>query len=196
MQQLFIATTNQGKQKEITALLSQSGTQLLFPQDIPATSTISVDETGSTFAENALLKATQFGAIVQMPTLADDSGLIITALGNFPGVHSNRWFSGSDTERNQALLNKMDGLNDRTAQFITVLCLYEPTTAHAMYVTGRVNGRIARQEQGPPESGFGYDPLFIPDGFDHSFAELGPELKNKLSHRGRALQQLKTIIYT
>lgn len=189
MQQLFVATTNTGKQKEITALLSESGVSLVFPQDLPKTADIEVDETGTTFAENAFLKATEFAAVTDMPTLADDSGLIVTALGNFPGVHSNRWFAGTDAERNQALLQKMANLDDRRAEFVTVLCLFDPVTKHTTYITGKVAGVIATESRG--EGGFGYDPVFIPDGHEQSFSELGESVKNQLSHRARALMQLR-----
>src|SRR3978361_661435 len=99
---LFVATTNKGKQREILALFLDSGIKLVFPQDFPETAELEVDETGETFAENALLKAQAFGDITGLLTVADDSGLQVTALDGFPGVKSNRWFPGTDTERNQA----------------------------------------------------------------------------------------------
>ena len=190
MKQLFVATSNLGKQRELRALFAGFSLELVFPQDLEATRTIDVDETGTTFAENAWLKAQAFAAASGMRTLADDSGLEVLGLNNFPGIKSNRWFTGSDAERNAALLEKMSELIDRSAQYVAVMCLYEPATQTATYAKGVVTGRIATAEQGSGVSGFGYDPLFIPDGYDKSFAELGNDVKNELSHRARAHAQL------
>ena len=185
-----MATSNLGKQRELRALFAGFSLELVFPQDLEATRTIGVDETGTTFAENAWLKAQAFAAASGMRTLADDSGLEVLGLNNFPGIKSNRWFTGSDAERNAALLEKMSELIDRSAQYVAVMCLSEPATQTATYAKGVVTGRIATAEQGSGVSGFGYDPLFIPDGYDKSFAELGNDVKNELSHRARAHAQL------
>ena len=150
---------------------------------------IDVDETETTFRGNAWLKAQAVWELTGLPCVADDSGLCVEALGGEPGVYSSRYAgeAGNHTKNNEKLLKEMEGKSDRRAFFTTVLCLVglEDTP---IYIEGRVNGVILREIQG--RDGFGYDPLFCPDGDNRSFAEMSAAEKNAMSHRGRAFQSL------
>lgn len=176
---LILASSNLGKIREIQALFAGSGVEIISP-----TKKIDVEETGVTFAENACLKAQAYGEEFQQPAIADDSGLEVLSLDYEPGVRSARWAPGSDLDRNAALLEKLDGETDRRAQFVCVVCIFDPTSQQEWYFEGRVTGTISDSSRG--ENGFGYDPIFIPEGHDQTFAELGDKVKNSLSHRARA----------
>lgn len=203
MTRVLFASNNQNKQREVASILKQTlhnkGWELTFPAQLSfsdSTESLSLldpAETGSTFQANALLKAKAFLEAADLPNLvclADDSGIIVPSLGlDFPGVNSKRWHVGSDTDRNQQLLAKLENASDRSAFFTTVLCWLESTTAEPIFFEGKVMGQIAPQPLG--QNGFGYDPIFIPDGFTQTMAELSPDQKNSLSHRGRALRALK-----
>jgi XTP/dITP diphosphohydrolase len=117
-------------------------------------------------------------------SLADDSGLSVDALHGQPGVYSKRFFPGTDHDRNQKLLELLTNNTQREATFTTVLCLFDRQKHSSKFFTGEVHGSIARAEVG--ENGFGYDSIFIPNGFNQTFAQMRPEQKNQLSHRGRA----------
>ena len=150
---------------------------------------IDVDETETTFRGNAWLKAQAVWELTGLPCVADDSGLCVEALGGEPGVYSSRYAgeAGNHTKNNEKLLCEMLEKADRRAFFTTVLCLVglEDTP---IYIEGRVNGVILTEIQG--RDGFGYDPLFCPDGDNRSFAEMSAAEKNAMSHRGRAFQSL------
>ena len=150
---------------------------------------IDVDETETTFRGNAWLKAQAVWELTGLPCVADDSGLCVEALGGEPGVYSSRYAgeAGNHTKNNEKLLKEMDGKSDRRAFFTTVLCLVGLDDT-PIYIEGRVNGVILREIQG--RDGFGYDPLFCPDGDNRSFAEMSAAEKNAMSHRGRAFQSL------
>ena len=150
---------------------------------------IDVDETETTFRGNALLKAQAVWELTGLPCVADDSGLCVEALGGEPGVYSSRYAgeAGNHTKNNEKLLKEMEGKSDRRAFFTTVLCLVGLDDT-PIYIEGRVNGVILREIQG--RDGFGYDPLFCPDGDNRSFAEMSAAEKNAMSHRGRAFQSL------
>jgi len=183
--QLMVATQNQGKITEIQAVLANLALELVTPAEAGLVE-FDVEETGKTFAENAQLKAVAFGRAAQLLSLADDSGLMVKALGGAPGVYSKRLIPGTDEDRCLRLLELMAEAQDRTAEFITVLCLFDVLTNKTEYFEGRVTGRIGFELRG--SEGFGYDPLFVPDGYDKTFAELGVDVKNSLSHRSRALE--------
>ena len=148
---------------------------------------IDVDETETTFRGNAWLKAQAVWELTGLPCVADDSGLCVEALGGEPGVYSSRYAgeAGNHTKNNEKLLKEMEGKSDRRAFFTTVLCLVGLDDT-PIYIEGRVNGVILREIQG--RDGFGYDPLFCPDGDNRSFAEMSAAEKNAMSHRGRAFQ--------
>lgn len=150
---------------------------------------IDVDETETTFRGNAWLKAQAVWELTGLPCVADDSGLCVEALGGEPGVYSSRYAgeAGNHTKNNEKLLKEMEGKSDRHAFFTTVLCLVGLDDT-PIYIEGRVNGVILREIQG--QDGFGYDPLFCPDGEIRSFAEMSAAEKNAMSHRGRAFQSL------
>mgnify|MGYP006265574357 CR=1 FL=1 len=192
MPQLLVATTNVGKQKEIQVLLSACGYDLVFPQDLSAVADLAVEETGETFAENALLKAQAFAEKSGLLTVADDSGLIVTALDNFPGVRSGRWLKGTGTERAQGIIQKITSVADRTAAFVTVACLYNPDTQEAEYFEGKIVGTLSDELRGT--GGFEYDYIFIPDGYTKTFAELGVAAKNEFSHRAIAFKKVNEFL--
>ena len=150
---------------------------------------IDVDETETTFRGNAWLKAQAVRELTGLPCVADDSGLCVEALGGEPGVYSSRYAgeAGNHTKNNEKLLKEMEGKSDRRAFFTTVLCLVGLDDT-PIYIEGRVNGVILTEIQG--RDGFGYDPLFCPDGDNRSFAEMSAAEKNAMSHRGRAFQSL------
>ena len=180
---LVLATHNQGKVREFEALLAPHGIIL-----VPAASLglPEPEETGATFAENAAIKARAAARASGLPALADDSGLVVRGLGGAPGVHSARWAApGRDFA--PAMRRVIDGLaagtGDRRAAFVAVLCLAFPDGAESLY-EGRVEGEIAPEPRGT--GGFGYDPIFVPEGHDRTFGEMTPDEKRRLSHRARA----------
>ena len=181
----FVAATgNAHKLKEIRAVLSEydivSQEEAGFFGD--------VEETGTTFMENALIKARAVCRAPGMPSLADDSGLCVNALGGAPGVYSAR-YSGRGTMGNRVLLLKnLEGVDDRSAYFCCALALVFPD-GREYTAEGKTYGRILTEAQG--ENGFGYDPLFWSDDLKQSFAAAPESDKNAVSHRGRALRELK-----
>ena len=186
---IMIATGNMGKAKEFEKMFAKAGYQIKTMKDFPELP--EVQETGQTFEENARLKAETIANILQCPVLADDSGLTVDALGGMPGIYSAR-FAGeqkSDASNNAKLLHELTDVADenRTAQFHCTLVFAAPQK-ESLVVEGVWNGRIARIPRG--ENGFGYDPLFIVDGLEKTSAELTPEEKNAISHRGQAMKKL------
>lgn len=192
MKQLLVATNNPHKLIELELELRALPLRILRPRDAGVSEDFDVDETGTTFSENAELKARAFAAQASLPTLADDSGLVVDVLHGEPGVHSKRWVEGSDHDRNVHLLKELEGERNRRAKFVTVLALYIPTLESVEFFEGYVSGHIGSEERGT--EGFGYDPLFIPDGYTESFGELGLEVKSTLSHRHRALEKLREYL--
>jgi len=191
MPRVVLASSNPGKLAEFNALLAASG------MDIVAQASLGIGdaaETGCTFVENALLKARHAARASGLPALADDSGLCVAALDGAPGLYSARYAGthGDNAANNAKLLRELTAVPDaqRSAFFICVLVLLrhadDPTP---LIVEARWHGRVLRELRGV--QGFGYDPLFLPDGQRVSSAELEPALKNQLSHRGQALAQLR-----
>jgi len=183
---ILFASTNQDKFLEVRAVLAQSNIQVINPLDLPG-SVPEVEETGATFAENALLKAQAFSLQYSQPVVAEDTGLSVHALGGEPGVHSNRWFEGSAAERNAALLKRVAQYEDRSATFTTVASLYYPS-GEQYFFEGMLHGTLALSFEN--SDGFGYDPIFIPDGYTESLATLGLALKNQFSHRAIAFKSV------
>ncbi|WP_214872843.1 XTP/dITP diphosphatase [Exiguobacterium sp. s140] len=188
---LIIATHNPGKVKELEGMLTPLGFEvesLLDYPDAPET-----DETGTTFEENAALKATEAAAYFGHAVLADDSGLEVDALDGAPGVYSAR-FAGpekSDEANNALLLEKLNGETNRTARFVCALCLAK-SSGETLTVRGTIEGTIGYSPQG--ENGFGYDPLFIVPSLHKTAAELERDEKAVVSHRGQALRKLEAEI--
>jgi XTP/dITP diphosphohydrolase len=189
---LLFASQNQGKVKEAKEILRDLKFKILDLDDFPELVNLKVKETGKTLEANALLKAKFFAKKTGLVTIADDSGIFTEAFPNFPGVNSNRWKKGTDSQKNIALIKKLKKYNNKKVEFRTTLCLYYPKEKRAEFFEGIVCGHLAEKEIG--DKGFGYDPIFIPDGFDKTFAELGLEAKNKFSHRKKALEEMKKFL--
>ncbi|MGG5369104.1 ribonuclease PH [Enterococcus sp. AZ196] len=189
---IVIATRNPGKANEFAALFAKEGYQtktLLDYPDLP-----DVEETGTTFEENARLKAETIAQLLQQPVLADDSGLVVDALNGMPGIFSAR-FAGerkSDAANNAKLLHELTDVSDekRTAHFHCTLVFAAPQK-DSLVVEADWEGRIGRIPQG--DNGFGYDPLFIVPGYEKTSAELTSEEKNEISHRGMAVKELERV---
>ncbi|GHF94917.1 non-canonical purine NTP pyrophosphatase [Deinococcus piscis] len=184
LKRVVVATGNPGKVREIAEALAGLGWELE-----PLPSNVSMpEETGSTYEENAALKACTIAARLGLPALADDSGLEVDALGGQPGVYSARFGNcASDTERNTHLLEKLRGQKNRRAHFRSVVILAYPDGDMECY-EGKVSGTLLEGPRG--SQGFGYDPLFVPDGEERTFGEMSVEEKRPLSHRGLALREL------
>ncbi|WP_126148119.1 RdgB/HAM1 family non-canonical purine NTP pyrophosphatase [Synechococcus elongatus] len=182
MKPLVVATGNPGKLQELQAYLAESGWTLqLKPADLE------IEETGQTFAENAALKAQQTAIATGEWAIADDSGLSVDALNGAPGLFSARW-GHSDRDRIDRLLRELTGHEQRTAAFICAIAVASPQGNIVLAVEGHCPGEILTAPQGA--GGFGYDPIFWVPELQLSFAELAPEQKRQVSHRGRALAQL------
>lgn len=183
---LIVATRNAHKTAEIRAMIGDRF-EVLDSNDFPETPR--VEETGTTFLENACLKAEAVSRVVSGWVLSDDSGLEVDVLDGAPGVWSSSYGGdeGNHARNNERLLHEMEGKADRRARFRCTMVLARDGLAVADF-SGTVEGRIIDAPRGA--AGFGYDPLFIPDGFDETFAELGEEVKNTLSHRSRALAKV------
>lgn len=186
MRKLVFATNNAHKLEEIRAILGNK-VEVLSLNDISCHTDI--PETADTLEGNAALKAQYIYEHYGLDCFADDTGLEVEALGGAPGVYSARYAGGDghDSEANmKKLLKELEGENDRRAQFRTVICLIEDGKEH--FFEGIVKGGIIEEKRGA--SGFGYDPVFVPEGYEETFAEMGIEEKNRISHRARAVRQL------
>ena len=184
-----LASHNQGKLAEMQRILGQLGVEVVLQSELGLA--LEPEETGTTFTENARIKAEAVMRATGLPAIADDSGLCVDALGGAPGVHSARYtgnHADSDKDRYELLLRNLDGRDDRTARFVCSLCCAFPN-GDILTAEGTCEGSILLSPSG--ENGFGYDPVFCPDGFDRSMAELTMEEKNAISHRGKALAQFK-----
>lgn len=191
--EIIFASRNRGKIEEIGKILEPFGIKVISALELNLPD---VEETGTTFEENAALKALTIAKIMQKPCLADDSGLCVTALNGRPGVYSARYAPDRNFDKAMdMLLAEMNqtGSSDRSAYFACVIALGFPDGT-CRYFKGRVDGRIAECKQG--SSGFGFDPVFVPEGYEQTFAELGAEVKNKISHRGRAMAEFTEYLKT
>lgn len=188
MRELVFATNNQHKTQEVRNLLSNQY-KVLNLTDIGCTTDI--PETGDTFAENATLKSKYVADHFQLDCFADDSGLEIEALNQEPGIFSAR-YSGqkNDLENLNLVLRKMEGQNNRKARFRTVISLIR--SGEVFLFEGIINGLIRTQPVGT--QGFGYDPIFEPTGYTHTFAEMSMDEKNRISHRALAMNKLITFL--
>jgi XTP/dITP diphosphohydrolase len=190
---LIVASQNKGKLKEIAEILRDVPVELRSPADYPGFP--AVIEDGRTLEENALKKARAGAAYGNELTLADDTGLFVDALDGAPGVYSARFSGedGNDLANRHKMLTMMQGIpvEKRGAKFRCVMAIYHPTGQYLL-VDGECQGSITSAEQG--HSGFGYDPLFFVPEYGQTFAELPASTKNAISHRGRALQKLKTSL--
>ncbi len=184
---VIAATKNKGKITEIQKILGDLDFQIISQAD--AGINVDIEETGKTFAENALLKARAVALLCDEPVIADDSGLCVDALGGRPGVYSARYAGedATDQERMEKLLAELDGQENRAARFVSVVAMILPD-GEEITAEGIVEGHITEEPVG--EGGFGYDPIFFCDELGKTFGEAHLAEKNKISHRGRALQAL------
>lgn len=196
MSTLLLGTQNKGKLKELRQLLADLPLELYSLDDFPAIK--SVPETGATFSENASLKAAGYARQTGMLALADDSGLEVDALDGAPGVLSARYAGAgaSDAERTAKLLDELKGtpVENRSARFICAVAIANPEGEVLKIFIGTCDGRIDFAPNG--SEGFGYDPVFIPGGYEESFGQLKSEIKNQLSHRARALSAAREFLLT
>ena len=194
-EKFVLATHNPGKLKEMGAILAQFGVEVVSPRDLGLT--VDVEETGTTFAENAMLKAKAICAAAKLPAIADDSGLCVDALNGGPGVYSARYGGEGldDKGRYMLLLNSLRGQSTRTAHFTCAIACAFPN-GDTLTAEGRCDGTIAYAPMG--EGGFGYDPVFFVPELKKTFGQLTAEEKSAISHRGRALDsfigQLETYL--
>jgi XTP/dITP diphosphohydrolase len=185
---LIVATGNPGKVKEFQAYLSDPQWDLVLkPEDID------VEETGETFLENACLKASEVAKATGKWAIADDSGLAVDALDGAPGLYSAR-YGQSDADRIERLLFELGNELNRQAQFVCAVAIARPDGAIALHTEGICPGEILHAPRG--SSGFGYDPIFYVPEYRQTFAEMPAELKHRISHRGKAFQQLLPQIET
>ena len=191
---IIAASSNAHKIKEIQAIMGKFGMEVVS-RDQAGVPPFEIEEDGDTFEENSLKKAREIMKVTGQITIADDSGLMVDYLGGAPGVYSAR-FAGEqcdDLKNNDKLLNMLSGVpeKDRTAKFVSAITLVFPG-GEILVARGECPGRIIETPIG--ENGFGYDPLFVPEGYDKTFAQLGAEEKNKISHRAKALEKLERIL--
>lgn len=192
MRKVLLATRNKGKVREIKKILGDLPIKLLNLDDLKIDT--EVDETGSTFEENAILKATKYAEIAGCLTLAEDSGLEVDALGGAPGVLSARYCQGEDKDRTNLVLKNLKGIpfKKRTARFRCVVAIFDPKSKVLKTCQGKMEGIIIDTPRG--ENGFGYDPIFYLPKFKKTNAEISMEEKNKISHRGGGFRKAKEII--
>ena len=191
---LVLATKNSGKVVEFRRILAEFGGNDLDVVGLDSYPEIGdIAETGATFEENALLKARTICKLTNLPALADDSGICVTALNGAPGLYSARYSGAGDAANNQKLLAELRDVPDdqRSAYFICVAAYVRPD-GFEQIAEGRFHGKILHEVRGT--GGFGYDPLFQPEGFDCSSAELSAQEKDAISHRGKAMRAIAPVI--
>lgn len=207
---LILASGNKGKHREFAeffsrgGVLGQFGVELISAADIDGARDIlsRVDENGTTYEENALIKARALSDVLGTPTISDDSGIEVQAMGMAPGIRSARAVQGTDEDRVRWMLSEMSSKKTpdaRRAWFVACLVIAFPSSwgdvpggRHHFSVEGRSAGHLALEPRGT--GGFGYDPIFIPDGYDRTYSEIAPEEKARISHRARAVSALAKIM--
>ena len=195
MDKIVFATANEGKVKEIKEILKDFPIEVVSMKEMGITADI--EENGATFEENSLIKARALAKLTGLPALADDSGLEVDYLNGEPGIYSARYL-GRDTDydyKNNYIIDKLSGAKgeDRSARFVCVISLVLPD-GREFVERGVVEGLIGYEQKG--ENGFGYDPIFYLPEYGKTSAELPPEEKNRISHRGKALTAMKKLIVT
>lgn len=190
---IVAATGNKGKIREFQEILGAMGCEIISMKDIGID--IDIEENGTTFEENALIKARAIAELCDYPVISDDSGLCVDALDGAPGIYSAR-FAGEDaddSDRNRHLLKLLDGIENRSAYYVAAIAYIAPD-GREITTVGTTNGEILLGEQGT--GGFGYDPLFFCTEINKCFGLATPDEKNEVSHRGRALRKLYEILNT
>jgi len=185
---LLVATKNRGKVREIRKI-SKDSIEVLSPLDIGLN--LDILENGKTLRQNSLKKALEYFRKVNICTIGEDTGLFVEALGGRPGVYSARYGGGGDESNRKKLLSELEGKNNRKAYFETVITLVINENWHEFF-EGKVSGVITEKEVG--NKGFGYDPIFLPEGNNKTFAEMNEEVKNSISHRKIALMKVLDFI--
>lgn len=183
---LLVATQNAFKKKELTALLGNKY-DIVSLSDLSDTS--DVEETGDTFFENALLKASYYAKKHQILTLSDDTGLCVESLNGAPGIFSQRYSGLGDEANIDLLLKELESSDNRSAKFVTVLVLFDPDTLQNKSYKGELHGLITKERRG--SNGFGYDAVFLVPELGKTLAEIDQSLKNQISHRAMALKALE-----
>jgi len=187
--QFVLASHNKKKLAELSAIVSSLGIEIIpLPEGAPEP-----EENGKTFEENALIKAKSAAEFTGLPALADDSGLCVDALDGAPGIYSARYCEGTDEDRNAFLLKNMQDKENRACRFVcAIACVL--ADGETLTVRGECEGTLLRENHGA--GGFGYDPLFVPDGYTKTFAEMTTEEKNAVSHRARAVRKLAAYLHS
>lgn len=188
--QIVLASGNRNKYREMKDAFEPIGAELLFGGDLEAD--FDVDETGAIYRENALLKASAWSKKIGIAAIADDSGIEVYALGGAPGVRSARAVPGTDEDRTNWLLSEMEGIKDRSARFVSCIAVVFPDSQVPLVCEGVCRGTLAHAPSGT--GGFGYDPIFIPEGYEKTFSELGDEIKTKISHRAIAIKGIAEML--
>ena len=190
---LLVATTNSGKIREFKEILSKKNIQVLTLNDININ--IDVDETGNTFRQNALIKANEYYKLAKIPTISEDSGLEVLKLDGEPGIYSARYGGDllNDNQRVDLILEKLLKVpsNKRQARFISVICGVG-SSDDPIYSEGILEGFISKKKEG--NSGFGYDPIFLPNNSNKTTASMAKEEKNKISHRRKSIDKFLKIL--
>ena len=193
MNKIIFATGNKDKMREVREIMADLDVEILSMKE--AGIEVDIVEDGKTFEENATIKAKAIAEHTDAIVLADDSGLEVDYMNKEPGVFSARWM-GEDTSydiKNQAIIDKLEGVEKegRTARFVCAIAAVLPNK-QVLVTRQTMEGYIGWEAEG--ENGFGYDPIFFPEGYDCSSASLSPEAKNEISHRGKALREIKKLI--
>ena len=191
MKKIIFASQNKGKVKEVVQILNGLDIEIISLTDM--NEQIEIIEDGDSFEVNALIKAKQVYNKFKLPTIADDSGLVVDQLNGAPGIYSARYADqdGNDEANNKKLLDELKNYSEpHIAKFVCAAVYYDGQELHT--AIGEFNGRIIDEEHGT--HGFGYDPLFVPDGYSITSAEMEPSLKNSISHRFNAFNKLKKIL--
>lgn len=194
METIIAASRNQHKIVEIEAITKKFGMNIIS-RDEAGIPKVEIEEDGDTFEENSFKKANEIMKLCNKTTIADDSGLMVESLHGAPGVYSAR-FAGDDSDdkkNNEKLLSLLEDVpyKERRAKFVSVITMVFPG-GEVISARGECEGHIINEPEG--ENGFGYDPLFVPDGFQRTFAQLTSEEKNKISHRAKALENLERLL--
>jgi len=190
LDKLVLASSNRHKFEEFRGLLAPLGVELLFGGDYKHP--IEVEETGKTFVENATLKAVAWARYTGLPAISDDSGIEVRALEWQPGIYSSRIGGEDDEACRQWLIDKMTGVEDRFARYAAALVLAFPDGKQHWRSLCYCNGSVIQEKRGT--NGFGYDPLFIPEGFEQTFGELPSTVKSKISHRAKVSQEFIAML--
>ncbi len=196
LEKILVATTNLGKRREISSLFAGSNMEIVFPEK-----DLKVEEEGCSFLENAYIKARAYYKAYGLPTLAEDSGLVVPALDGYPGIYSSRFYElewggrqevreSKDKANIEKLLRLMKYIKERRAYYVAFVLVFMDDVGY--WAEGRCYGVILYEPKG--EGGFGYDPVFQPEGFQKSMAELSQKEKNLISHRGKAIKRLMEIL--